>query len=340
MLHKLIISNYRTSTGFKVEELPLTYQVFGRPLGSAPVVLATHALSGNSSVAGKNGWWNPLFEDNACIDLNRFSVLCFDIPGNGYNGFLINEYEEIRIVDVARWFLKGLKQLEIKSVFAGIGGSLGGSILWQMAVLKPALFQKLIPIATDWKATDWVIAQCRVQKQLLNNSENPVHDARIHAMTFYRTPQSLKQKFNRSLNEIAPLYNVESWLLHHGNTLQNRFHLQAYKLMNHLLMTGGLQSEDEFLQLASTIEGDIHLVGIDSDGFYLNEEIKQTYSLLKTKKSKVHFSEINSIHGHDAFLIEYEQLAEILNPIFNSEDLLKNRQEINKTKNYEHSSIR
>lgn len=339
-LIQLKIKEYTTQSGLCLKNLPLTYQVFGRELGSAPIVLVTHALTGNSNVCGENGWWKALIGPENCINTNKYTILSFNIPGNGYDGYLIKNYEVITNYDVANWFINGLEQLKISSVFAGIGGSLGGSILWQMAVLKPALFQKLIPIATDWKATDWVIAQCRVQKQLLNNSENPVHDARIHAMTFYRTPQSLKQKFNRSLNEIAPLYNVESWLLHHGNTLQNRFHLQAYKLMNHLLMTGGLQSEDEFLQLASTIEGDIHLVGIDSDGFYLNEEIKQTYSLLKTKKNKVHFSEINSIHGHDAFLIEYEQLAEILNPIFNSEDLLKNKQEINKTKNYEQSSIR
>ena len=317
MLHKLIISNYRTSTGFKVEELPLTYQVFGRPLGSAPVVLATHALSGNSSVAGKNGWWNPLFEDNACIDLNRFSVLCFDIPGNGYNGFLINEYEEIAIRDVAHWFLKGLKQLEIKSVYAGIGGSLGGSILWQMAVLKPDLFENLIPIATDWKATDWLLAQCRVQKQILENSVNPVHDARIHAMTFYRTPASFKEKFNRSLSADPSLFNVESWLFHHGNKLENRFHLQAYKLMNHLLMTANIENDEmDFPTVASKISGAIYLVGIDSDGLYLNDEIEETYEALKPIKDEVHYLRIESIHGHDAFLIEYEQLNKLLQPIF------------------------
>lgn len=317
MLHKLIISNYRTSTGFEIKTLPLTYQVFGKPLGSAPVVLVTHALTGNSSVAGENGWWNPLFGEDASIDLNHFSVLCFDIPGNGYNGFLIKEYEEITIRDVASWFLKGLRQLEIDSIYAGIGGSLGGSILWQMAVLKPDLFKNLIPIATDWKATDWVLAQCRVQKQILENSENPVHDARIHAMTFYRTAASLKHKFNRTLSETPSLFNVESWLFHHGKKLENRFHLQAYMLMNHLLMTANIETDQfDFSTLAEKIRGRIYLVGIDSDGFYVNDEIEETYKLLKPLKDEVHYLRIKSIHGHDAFLIEYEQLNKLLKPIF------------------------
>ena len=296
------------------------------------MVLVTHALTGNSNVCGENGWWKDLIGPEKCINSEAFTILSFNIPGNGYDGFLIENYEDITIYDVAKWFLTGLQLLKISKVFAGIGGSLGGSILWQMAVLKPALFQNIIPIATDWKATDWLIAQCRVQKQILNNSENPVHDARVHAMTFYRTPQSFKQKFNRSLNEAKHIFNVESWLLHHGETLQKRFQLQAYKLMNHLLVTSDFKTEEAFLSMASKIEGNIYLVGIDSDGFYLNEEIKETYSALKPLKDNVHFAEINSIHGHDAFLIEYEQLTGILNPIFNSEL-------VTKTKNYEHASI-
>ena len=98
------------------------------------------------------------------------------------------------------------------------------------------------------------------------------------------------------------------------------------------MVTSDFKTEEAFLSMASKIEGNIYLVGIDSDGFYLNEEIKETYSALKPLKDNVHFAEINSIHGHDAFLIEYEQLTGILNPIFNSEL-------VTKTKNYEHASI-
>jgi homoserine O-acetyltransferase len=324
MLKKLTIPEYRTESGFRFRNLPLSYQTFGKELGTAPIVLVMHALTGNSSVAGKSGWWTALVEYGSCIDLNKYTVISFDIPGNGYNGFLISEYEEISVLDVANWFLEGLRQLQINSVYVGIGGSLGGCILWQMAVIKPDLFENLIPIATNWKATDWVLAQCRVQKQILKNSQRPVHDARVHAMTFYRTPASFKKKFNRSKNSSKDLFNVESWLLHHGERLEERFHLQSYKLMNHLLMTANIETyEMDFLALASNVKGNIYLIGINSDGLYLNEEIKDTYSKLKSKKDNVHFAEINSIHGHDAFLIEYEQLAQILDPIFNSGLTLK-----------------
>ncbi len=319
-ISKLTIAAYKSKSGIHFKDLPLSYQLFGEELGTAPVVLVTHALSGNSNVSGEKGWWNALIGSKKCIDTNKYTVICFNIPGNGYDEFLIANYKDLTVYDVAQWFLIGLQQLKIQSVFAAIGGSLGGSILWQMAVLKPALFEHLIPIATDWKATDWVIAQCRAQKQILNNSVNPVHDARVHAMTFYRTPQSFKQKFNRSFKTEEDVFSVESWLLYHGATLHKRFQLEAYKFMNHLLMTANIETDEaDFSTLASNIKGAIYLIGIDSDGFYINDEIKETYSLLKPVKNKLRFAEINSIHGHDAFLIEYEQLTGILNPIFNSE---------------------
>ncbi len=325
-ISRLTITNYQTQSGFLLKKLPLTYQVFGKELGTAPVVLVTHALTGNSNVCGEKGWWKDLIGAKKCIDSSQYTILTFNIPGNGFDGFLLDNYEDVTVYDVAQWFLSGLEQLKIPSVFAAIGGSLGGSILWQMAVLKPNLFQNLIPIATDWKATDWLIAQCRVQTQILNNSEKPVYDARVHAMTFYRTPQSFKQKFNRDFKTDEDIFSVESWLLYHGATLEKRFQLQAYKLMNHLLTTANIETnEANFNTLASKIEGNIHLVGIDSDGFYLNEEIKETYFALKPIKNNVHIAEINSIHGHDAFLIEYEQLAGILNPIFNSEKTTKKK---------------
>jgi homoserine O-acetyltransferase len=50
-----------------------------------------------------------------------------------------------------------------------------------MVALEPTISQKLIPIATDWKATDWLIANCFAGTNS-NNSSKPIQDARVHAM--------------------------------------------------------------------------------------------------------------------------------------------------------------
>ncbi len=323
-LHHITISNYVTLNKVVVDSINLSYQLFGKPLYTAPVVLVNHALTGNSNVSGDDGWWSQLVGDDKVIDTKRYTVLAFNIPGNGYDGFLIENYKDFVAKDIAQLFLTGLEKLSLSGVFAIIGGSLGGGIAWEMAVLKPDITTHLIPVAADWKSTDWLIANCQIQEQFLINSNQPVHDARMHAMLTYRTPESFNKRFCRSLNVDQGVFNVESWLLHHGKKLQERFQLSSYKLMNQLLRTIAISKEDENpIKILSTIKSQITIIAVDSDLFFPANENKETFKELKLKKSNVSYNEINSIDGHDAFFIEYDQLSTIINGIFKPEIKIK-----------------
>ena len=310
---------FTTRSGYRLD-IKLSYELFGRPLYSAPVVLVNHALTGNSKVSGSGGWWADLIGPAKTIDTDYYTILAFNIPGNGYDGFLIEEYQEFVARDIAQVFLWGLKQLEIDQVFAIIGGSLGGGIAWEMAAIDPSICQHLIPVATDWKSTDWLIANCQIQEQILLNSKRPVHDARMHAMMCYRTPESFNQRFQRSTNEQQQIFNVESWLLHHGSKLQERFQLSAYHLMNQLLKTIDITRDSEDISyLFEEQPIKIHIIGVNSDLFFTAAENKDTYRHLAQSQAKVTYGEIESLHGHDAFLIEFQQLADLLGDVFEPE---------------------
>jgi homoserine O-acetyltransferase len=267
-------------------------------------------------VVGENGWWNQVIGKNKTIDTTKVTVIAFNIPGNGFDGLLIDNYKDFVAKDIANMFLLALKKLRICKLHAIIGGSLGGGIAWEMAVLNPAIAEHIIPIAADWKSTDWLIANCFIQEQFLLNSKNPVHDARMHAMMCYRTPASYKAKFNRSVHEELKIFNIESWLLHHGKKLQERFQLSAYKMTNHLLRTIEAVNSNNWVNPLSKIKAQIHIVAIDSDLFFLAEENKETFRELSKFNLQLTYYEIKSIHGHDAFLIEFDQLDKILRPIF------------------------
>lgn len=316
MLNRLLIPNYVTHGGSTLD-IELSYEVFGLPLHSAPIILVNHALTGNSNVAGKQGWWNTLIGEGKCLDTKKYTLLCFNIPGNGYDGFIIDNYKDFVARDIAKIFLLGLEALKIKKLYALIGGSLGGGIAWEMAALNPHLTEHLIPVASDWKSTDWLIANCQIQEQFLVNSKQPVHDARMHAMLCYRTPESFKERFKRSTNEELNVFNVESWLTHHGNKLQERFQLSAYKLMNQLLKTIDItrNGEEAFVELQNS-NTNIHIIGVDSDLFFTAKENKDTFKKLAHANSNVTYGEIHSLHGHDAFLIEFNQMEELLKGIF------------------------
>ncbi len=320
-LHFIQIANYITENGKSISA-KLSYQTFGKALHSAPIILVNHALTGNSNVVGKDGWWNDIIGDNKCIDTNNYTILAFNILGNGFDNIAencIENYKDFTARDIAKLFALAIEQLKIKNLFAVIGGSVGGGIAWELAALKPRLIQHLIPIATDWKSTDWVIANCHIQDALLNNSSQPLVDARMHAMTLYRTPESLTQKFERTKKSDS-LYNIESWLSYHGNALENRFQVAAYKLMNQILRTIDItRNRTDFLEVASNIESDIHIITINSDLFFKADENWNTYVDLKAVKDNVNIHEIKSVHGHDAFLIEFDQLSRFLKPIFSSQ---------------------
>lgn len=318
------IQNFTTENGALYHILPLSFTIAGQPLYSAPIVLVNHALTGNSQVTGENGWWNDLIGEGKTIDTSVYTVLAFDIPGNGSNSFLVENYLDFTARDVARIFIEGIKALQIEKLFAIIGGSVGGGIAWEILALEPNITENLIPIASDWKSTDWLIANCFLQEQILNNSSKPIEDARIHAMLCYRSPESFKEKFQRTVNQDLLIFNIESWLAHHGKKLQQRFQLSSYKLMNQLLKTIDItRNSESFENLLSKTNASIHIVGINSDLFFTAKENVETYEELKKFKDNVFYSEIVSVHGHDAFLIEYKQLDHLLADIFKAETIKK-----------------
>ena len=268
MLHKTEIKNFKTISGFS-QDLQLSHQIFGKELHTAPIILVNHALTGNSNVTGESGWWSDIIGKDKSIDTEKYTILAFNIPGNGYDGFVIENYKDFVAGDIARIFLEGLKQLKIERLFAIIGGSLGGGIAWEMAAINPGITEHLIPVASDWKSTDWLIANCQIQEQFLVNSKQPVHDARMHAMLCYRTPESFKERFQRSTNEELQVFNVESWLMHHGKKLQERFQLSAYKLMNQLLKTIDItRNGDGSFKTLQESDTKIHIIGVNSDLFF------------------------------------------------------------------------
>ena len=315
-LKHILIEDFEIQSGFKIKKIELTYQIFGMPIGSSPVILINHALTGNSLVSGKNGWWRDIVGDNKPVDTKKFTVICFNIPGNGFNENGFDYSLNINLGDVASLFIEALEKLKISNLFAITGGSIGGCLTWEMLAIKNDIADKIIPIAADWKANDWLIANTYLQDRILENSKDPVADARIHAMTFYRTPKSLNERFKRTINNDKGIFNVESWLDHHGVKLHRRFSLDSYKFLNKLLRSSDITRDGiSFERKIQNVKSKIDIISVDTDIFFLPEEDYETTSILKSNKISVNNHIIKSIHGHDAFLIETNQISDIFTKI-------------------------
>ena len=86
--------------------------------------------------------------------------------------------------------------------------------------------------------------------------------------------------------------------------------------MNHLLSTVDIRTQEQTaVDIASLIESEIHIVTVDSDLLFTAYQSHLNYQELKRQKKEVFYYEIESIHGHDAILIEYPKLSSILERI-------------------------
>ena len=319
-VQKIKITKFISESGYQFDSIELSYEVFGKELSdSNPIVLVCHALTGNSTVSGESGWWNGIIGENKLIDLNQYSILAFNIPGNGFTGknSLINNYKELSTHDIADLFVKGIELLNIQQLHSVIGGSLGGMIVWELATHFCSIAQNFIPIASDYKSSDWVIAQNFIQEQILNSSENGIGIARQLSMLFYRTPGDYKQKFNRSKGAETDVHNVKSYLSYQGEKLRNRMSPLAYRTMTHYLSSCSIaESPKELAQKFKLFDGKIHIIGITSDILFPAIECRKAFEALDFNGISVSYNEIGSEYGHDAFLIEYEQLTHLLAPVF------------------------
>lgn len=317
---QLQLSAIELNNGVRIPKLKLDGFIYGKPLHTAPIILVLHALTGNALVCGENGWWNQLINEDNPLNPNEFTILSFNIPGNGYGkqAQIISNYEDYSSADVASILWKGLDLLGVEELHIILGGSLGGGLAWHLALQQPERVQHLIPVATHYYSNDWIIAQTHVQELILKNSNQPIEDARAHAMLLYRSPESISLKFDTQSEKHKKYpFAVQNWLHHHGEKLKNRFSLASYLLMNRLLQTIDIRKEPNFKRFESgEIPFHIHLVAVENDGLFAFQDTLDWYKYLKRKNLKVDFYSIDSIHGHDAFLIEYEQLVAITEDIY------------------------
>ncbi|MFL2591306.1 MAG: alpha/beta fold hydrolase [Flavobacteriaceae bacterium] len=331
-VESIIIKKFKSNTGYIFDNISLSYQLYGQKIGDSPIILVNHSLTGNSSLTGDSGWWSEIVGIDKAIDLKYFTVIAFDIPGNGYYYPTIENYTELNCNDIAKIFYLGLEKIGVFNLFAIVGGSIGGGITWEMASLNNKFAEVIIPVACDWQASDWILANTYLQKRILKNSKNPLQDARIHAMLSYRTPISLNNRFSNKKNKKG-IHLVEEWLSFHGESLLKRFNLEAYKAMNHLLSTVDITGDErEPQEVLSTIKSNIHIVSIDSDYYFTLERDIYTYNLIKSVKKNVYHHIIESVHGHDGFLIENKKMSKILSKILieskNGNNTRKNKQRL------------
>ncbi len=310
---------------------------------------SAHAAFWNRPEEKRPGWWHDLIGPGKALDTNRYFLICANLLGSCYGttgpaslnpqtGTIYGKkFPPVSTIDMARVQKALLDYLEIPHLRLAIGGSLGAMLVWQFAVQYPDLLHGVIPIAGTYRASAWTIGWNEVARQAIYLDSEWESDfpspalarrglklARMIAMISYRSEASFERRFSRGrLFETPQTYFdpdnrflVENYLHYQGEKLVERFDPHTY-----ITLTRAMDWHDVSLGYASLeaalrrIRARIFTIGIDSDRLFPAEEIREAARKLDKLGKDVRYAELRSMHGHDAFLIEFEQLNDLVGSI-------------------------
>ena len=275
------------------------------------LVIVFHALTGSADAAGD--WWPDIIGPGGPIDTDRYAVLCPNLLGSCYGTTGPWEAErrpfpEITPRDMVALVAALVAELEIRSVELAIGSSLGGMLALEWAAASPAPTRTTVAVATPAAHTALGIAWNHVQRRILDSTgPEGLEIARALAMLTYRTGDELEARFGRALDP-AGVYQVERYLDHHGTRLRSRFDAHSYRTLLAAMDRHDVgRGRGGIASALGAYPGRLIGVGIAGDRLYPPDDVRRW-----VEAAGAEYLEIRSTRGHDAFLLEPQQITEIV----------------------------
>jgi homoserine O-acetyltransferase len=342
-LEARVAGAFRLEQGGTLPELRLRYETYGRlDLERSNAVLVFHAWTGSAHLAGTytqetlrslpaleqafgaEGWWDELAGPGRMLDTEKYFVICANHIGSCYGStgpLSLNpatgrpygpEFPRLTVRDLARAQAKLLDFLGIDKVTL-LGGSLGGMVALEFALLYPQRVHKMVVLAAPAVHGPWARAFNRLSREAVRAdpgyrggyyAEQPtgLQLARAIAMLSFRSPDSFRLRWQQQPER------GERYVLYQGEKFARRFDANAYLILSEAMDThdvgrgrGGLEAALSRLRRIPSF------VGIDTDVLYTAQEVREMAAM-----SGGIYREIKSPHGHDAFLIETDQVENIL----------------------------
>src|SRR5512139_409198 len=328
--------------------LTIAYETYGSLNRDASnAILLCHALSGDAHVAGHHegekraGWWDAVVGPGKAFDTDRYFVICSNIIG-GCKGSTGPSSENpatgkpygttfpvITISDMVNSQKLLIDYLGINRLYAVAGGSMGGMQALQWAVSNPDLVKKAIVIATSGYSTPMQIAFNEVGRQAIitdpewnggnySGGNGPVRGlslARMVGHITYLSNESMHEKFGRALQgkerisfDFSTDFAVESYLHHQGDTFTKRFDANSYLYITKAIDYFDLTKDGSLTEGLKPATAAFLVISVSSDWLYPPYQSQEIVSALTANDREVHYCEIRSNYGHDAFLLESGQM--------------------------------
>ena len=298
---------------------------------------SSHARSSPSDPSA--GWWEKMIGVGAALDSDRFFVICASLLGGGHGtsgplteqgeaaGPWRGDFPVVSISDIARCHLRLLDALDIEELHAVIGGSMGAMQALQIGIHHSERANRVITISGTDRTRPAAAAIRHIGRKAImsdpeyndghyegNGPEIGLRLAREIGTVFYRSKHEFNERFRWQAADKPVLdgitFEVQSYLEHQGKKIIGKFDANTYLRLSMAMdlfdLARGFPCIEE---LASQSSCQFFIAGVEEDRLIPIVEQRGLHQALIEGGCRSHWLAHSSPVGHDAFLVDAEELT-------------------------------
>jgi homoserine O-acetyltransferase len=328
----LAVSRFTLESGQGLSDVQIAYRTWGDIANAKDhAILICHALTGSADV---DAWWPNIIGAGKAFDPAHDFIVCANILGSCYGTTgpatlkpgeqqrYRADFPDISVRDMVNLERVLLDELGVDRLEVVTGPSLGGMQALEWAAMYPERVDRVVPIGVGGQHSAWCIGVSEAQRMAIQadpdwnggyySEESPpeagLAAARMMAVCTYRSWQSFDERFGRN-RRADELYEVQSYLRHQGQKINDRFDANTYVTLTHAMHTHDLgRGRGEYRDVLANIWQPALVVSVSTDTLYPPHEQRALADLLPNARYVL----LESAHGHDGFLIETEELGQMI----------------------------
>lgn len=324
-IHK---EDFDLELGGSISGLRLKYFTWGRLNDDkSNVIWVFHALTANANV---EAWWPEMVGDEYLFKPKEHFIICVNLLGSCYgstgpldidprsNEKYYGDFPKITMRDIVNSFRLIKEELGITKALIGAGASMGACLGLEWSIMEPDFFKELLIVGCSAKESAWGKAIHTAHRMALEADQSwgerrddagakGLAASRAFGMVVYRSFDCFNH-FQKEEEDIVGEYKAESYQRYQGKKLVDRFNAYSYDTLLKALDSHNVgRYRGTIEQALAKIKAKAILIGIESDilypkqeQFFLHEHIPDSY-----------YESIDSLYGHDGFLIETKEIKEV-----------------------------
>lgn len=305
------VGRFELESGDVLEDVVQAYTLDGRLNERRDnLVVLFHSLTGTADGRA----WTGVVGPGLPVDTNRYAVLCTNLLGSCYGTTGLPKAPggpPVTPRDMVHLVKRLVDELGVTGVALATGGSLGGMAALEWAATYPTLTRAVVVFAAPAAHTAYATGFNHVQRRALEiGGEAGLDVARQIAMLTYRTPAELEMRFGRT-RRADGVFQIQSYLDYQGEKLVQRMDVDTYRVLIDAMDAHDVgRGRGGAAAALQAFRGHLVGVGIPGDLLYPEEDVRRW-----TAAARAEYRTIESVHGHDSFLLEPTQVGAILGEV-------------------------